>query len=335
VFFRRDVLAGHELIEDVKTAIAGENRVVAVVVNAIDEQLKGSIQVGVDYSRTPILPLEALLSAAEGADRAVLLVADHGHVQGDAMRVVSGRVAGDRQYGARWRGLMEGEHPEPDEVQLPDTCWKPRRAAGVAVLWNTSVAFKAPHYGEHGGLSLMETVAPAILIGPEWLDRAVGVEDSDLETRLMPVPDWWDLRTPRAAAVAAPVAATTAPVAQLTLLPVAPTSIAPVAAQSAEAALVVSLRASKAFREHVRGHPERELELVLGWLSVLVHGGGLLSAADFAQQCGVRAHQVGGVVARMGIILNADGFAIVEHDVSGRRVTLHKARLVQQYGAQE
>jgi hypothetical protein len=203
------------------------------------------------------------------------------------------------------------------------------------VLWNTSVAFKAPHYGEHGGLSLMETVAPAILIGPEWLDRAVGVEDSDLETRLMPVPDWWDLRAPRAAAVGAPpIATTTAPVAQLTLLPVTPTPTAPVATQTAEASLVVSLRASKAFREHVRGHPERELELVLGWLSVLVHGGGTLSAADFAQLCGVRAHQVGGVVARMGI-LNADGFAIVEHDVAGRRVILHRARLVQQYGAQE
>jgi ABC-type dipeptide/oligopeptide/nickel transport system permease subunit len=42
---------------------------VAVVVNAIDEQLNGSIQVGVDYSRAPILPLEALLSAAEGAEQ--------------------------------------------------------------------------------------------------------------------------------------------------------------------------------------------------------------------------------------------------------------------------
>ena len=62
--------------------------------------------------------------------------------------------------------------------------------------------------------------------------------------------------------------------------------------------------------------------------------GGALTAADFARLCGVRAHQVGGVVARMGV-LNADGFAIVEHDVAGRRVVLHKARLVSQFGVSE
>jgi hypothetical protein len=50
--------------------------------------------------------------------------------------------------------------------------------------------------------------------------------------------------------------------------------------------------------------------------------------------CGVRPHQVGGVVARMGV-LNADGFAIVEHDVAGRRVVLQKARLVSQFGVTE
>ena len=39
VFFRRDIHAGHELIDEVKQAIGSDHRVVAVVVNAIDEQL--------------------------------------------------------------------------------------------------------------------------------------------------------------------------------------------------------------------------------------------------------------------------------------------------------
>jgi len=39
-------------------------------------------------------------------------------------------------------------------------------------------------------------------------------------------------------------------------------------------------------------------------------------------------------VARMGL-LNADGFAIVEHDVIGRRVALQKARLLSQFGVTE
>ena len=73
---------------------------------------------------------------------------------------------------------------------------------------------------------------------------------------------------------------------------------------------------------------------MLSWLTILVEAGGSLPASDFAAAAGVRAHQVGGVVARMGV-LNADGFAMVEHDHVGRRVVLHRSRLVQHYGIKE
>lgn len=335
VFFRRDIHAGHELIDEVKQAVAGDQRVVAVVVNAIDEQLKGSLQVAVDYSKTPILPLEALLSAADGAERAVLLVADHGHVAGDAMRVAGGRIPAGREGGARWRALAEGEQPQDGEVLLPRTSWKPRGAAGVAALWDTALANRAPHYGEHGGLSLAETVAPAFLIGPEWLDRVAG-EDVELSCRVLPEPEWWALKIARPAA--APVAVQPPPTttkAQLQLIAVEParTPTAPPPAHT-EPALVARLRASKLFTQQITGVPKPDVERVLTWLAVLVEAGGSMTAADFARLCGVRSHQVGGVVARMGV-LNADGFAIVEHDVAGRRVVLHKARLVSQFGVTE
>jgi hypothetical protein len=336
VFFRRDIHAGHELIDEVKQAVAGDQRVVAVVVNAIDEQLKGSLQVAVDYSKTPILPLEALLSAADGAERAVLLAADHGHVAGDAMRVAGGRIPVGREGGARWRALAEGEQPEDGEVLLPRTSWKPRGAAGIAALWDTALANRAPHYGEHGGLSLAEAVAPAFLIGPEWLDRIAG-DDVELSCRVLLEPDWWALK------IARPVAASVAPVEQPIRAPAQAalpgielaeqTPAAPPPAP-AEPALVAKLRASRLFTQQVSGLPRPEVERVLTWLGVLVEAGGTLAAADFARLCGVRAHQVGGVVARMGV-LNADGFAIVEHDVAGRRVVLHKARLVSQFGVGE
>ena len=335
VFFRRDIHAGHDLLDEVKQAVAGDQRVVAVVVNAIDEQLKGSLQVAVDYSKTPILPLEALLSAADGAERAVLLVADHGHVAGDAMRVAGGRIAAGREGGARWRALAEGEQPQDGEVLLPRTSWKPRGAAGVAALWDTTIANRAPHYGEHGGLSLAETVAPAFLIGPEWLDRVAG-EDVELSCRVLPEPDWWVLKIVRPAAPhVEDRPAPTTPKAQLELIPIGPAKspFAPPPAP-AEPALVARLRTSKLFTQQVAGVPKPDVERVLTWLVVLVEAGGGLTSADFAHLCGVHPHQVGGVVARMGV-LNADGFAIVEHDVAGRRVVLHKARLVSQFGVTE
>lgn len=335
VFFRRDVHAGHELIDEVKQAVAGDQRIVAVVVNAIDEQLKGSLQVAVDYSKIPILPLEALLSAADGAERAVLLVADHGHVAGDAMRVAGGRIPAGREGGARWRALTEGEQPQDGEVLLPRTSWKPRGAAGIAALWDTALANRAPHYGEHGGLSIAEAVAPAFLIGPEWLDRVAG-DDVELSCRVLPEPDWWALKIARPAVT--PVATEepkTPAKAQLQLLAIEPakTPTVPPAAPT-EPTLVARLRTSKLFTQQISGVPKPDVERVLTWLAVLVEAGGSLTATDFARLCGVRPHQVGGAVARMGV-LNADGFAIVEHDVAGRRVVLHKARLLSQFGVTE
>ncbi len=333
VFFRRDIHAGHELIDEVKQAIASDNRIVAVVVNAIDEQLKGSLQVAVDYSRTPILPLEALLSAADGADRAVLLVADHGHVAGDAMRVVPGRLPPGRNGGARWRALSDGEQPHADEVILPRTSWKPRGAAGIAALWDTSVANRAPHYGEHGGLSLAEAVAPAFLIAPEWLDRVAG-EDVELSCRVLPEPDWWALKVVRPAAPTV-VVQPTPPTKQLQLIAVEMAKATIPAPQgTSEPALVARLRTSKLFLQQVVGIPKPDIERVLTWLGILVDAGGAMTAADFARLAGVRPHQVGGAIARMGV-LNADGFAIVEHDVAGRRVVLQKARLISQFGVAE
>jgi hypothetical protein len=335
VFFRRDIHAGHELIDDVKQAIGGEQRVVAVVVNAIDEQLKGSLQVAVDYSKTAILPLEALLSAADGSERAVLLVADHGHVAGDAMRVAAGRVPQGRDGGARWRALVEGELPQDGEVLLPQTSWKPRGSTGVAALWDTALANRAPHYGEHGGLSLAEVVAPAFLIGPEWLDRVSG-DDVELSCRVLPEPDWWALKIARPpASVDAPQPEAAPPKAQLRLLAVEPAAAAAsTQTVQVEPPLVARLRTSKLFAQQVSGVPKSDVERVLTWLAVLVDAGGTLTSADFARLSGVRPHQVGGVVARMGV-LNADGFAIVEHDLAGRRVVLHKARLVSQFGVSE
>src|SRR5262249_15928225 len=101
-----------------------------------------------------------------------------------------------------------------------------------------------------------------------------------------------------------------------------------------EPALVVRLRSSKLFAQQVADMPKPDVERVLTWLGVLVDAGGSMTAADFARLCGVRPHQVGGVVARMGV-LNADGFAIVEHDVAGRRVILQKPRLLSQFGVIE
>jgi hypothetical protein len=332
LFVRRDILSGHDLATDIRDAIKGECPAVAVVVNAIDEDLNSSLQVAKDYSLAPILPLEALLSAAEEGERVVLLVADHGHVLGDGTRTLASRLGNGRPGGSRWRALAADEAPEPDEVALPNSSWVPRGWDRVATLWDPAVLNRAASYGAHGGLSLAEAVAPAMLIAPDWLERAFP-EDSDLAIRALPTPDWWELRARRVIVrPEPPPAETPAPVqaSLFTPLPPAPTR----SAAPGSPALIVALRRSPVFLSQVAGLPVAETERVLSWLTILIEAGGSLPASDFAAVAGVRSHQVGGVVARMGV-LNADGFAMVEHDHVGRRVVLHRSRLVQHYGIRE
>jgi len=333
LFVRRDILSGHDLATDIRDAIKGDCRAVAVVVNAVDEDLKSSVQVAKDYSLAPVLPLDALLSAAEEGERVVLLVADHGHVLGDGTRRLEGRLDRGRPGGARWRALAVGETPEAEEVALPKKSWVPRSWDRIATLWDPTVMNRSASYGEHGGLSLSEAVAPAILIAPDWLERAVP-DDSGLAVRPLPTPGWWEIRVPR-------------PTVQLTAEPsprperaVQASLFAPAAVESSRPPalppppFVAALRRSNVFQSQTAGQPAAEVERVLSWLTILVAEGDSLPASDFAATAGIRAHQVAGVVARMGV-LNADGFAMVEHDHVGRRVVLHRSRLVQHYGIKE
>jgi hypothetical protein len=333
---RSDILAGHDLASDIRDAIRGEARAVAVVINAVDEDLKSSVQVAKDYSLAPILPLEALLSAAEEGERVVLLIADHGHVLGDGAHTIPGRLGASRPGGARWRALANGEQPAAEELVLPRAAWTPAGWERTAALWDPTVVNRSPAYGEHGGLSLAEVVAPALLIAPDWLERTMP-DDAALAVRASVAPAWWDLRAPRKPPTLAGQAAPPEqhqPQQVLFAPPPGATTPPPQAPAPRSPSLVQVLRRSAVFQNQVEGQPTAEVERVLTWLETLTESGGSLPTADFAAAAGVRPHQVAGAVARMGI-LNADGFAMVEHDHVGRRVVLHRARLAQHYGIRE
>lgn len=335
LFLRRDILSGHDLANDIRDAIKGDCRAVAVVVNAIDEDLSGSVQVAKDYSLAPVLPLDALLSAAEEGERAVLLVADHGHILGDGTRTLEGRLGRGRPSGARWRALGEDEKPEAGEVVLPKGSWVPRRWDRVAALWDPFVVNRAAKYGEHGGLSLAEAVAPAVLIAPDWLERAIP-DDPGLTVRPVEhyLPRWWELdQQPRSEPAVAPAVPKAPQAKQLTLLPEVaqpprkPTTIPPPSGNP----LVDALRKSAVFKAQTEGHKQSDVEKVLEWLTIIAEASDAMSDREFARRCQTLPHRVAGLVARMGM-LNCDGYAMVEHDRGAQQVVLKRTLLVQQYG---
>ena len=172
-------------------------------------------------------------------------------------------------------------------------------------------------------------------MAPEWLAQLRAEEGTALQTRPFPTPLWWDLDVDEAREPAAKEDKPKKETPQQSFLPMPgiapPTPPAP-AEPTVESALVTALRKSKAFKANVDGRPTAEVEQALGWLGVLAEAGGDLSDQEFARRCQTRPHRVAGVVARMGTILNVDGYAMVEHDRGGRQVRLHRERLEAQYG---
>lgn len=330
--------------EQARKLVLSEDRVVALVINAIDEQLKGGRQMRVDYRMQTIKPLRDLLDAAALAGRAVLMVADHGHVPGSRMSRLSVPVEAG---GARWRTLGEEESAHPNEVVFSeDAVWRPRGKKRVALLFREADSYGVTsHEGEHGGASLAEVVAPAVLVASESLARkfeAEGHEDREVEVVSFPRPRWWDYEVrPVQSPVLAPVPKPVPPAApnqeafafQVSPEPAASRPQRAPAKQKAPASPVgAMLRKSPLFKD-VAGKRREELEeKIIPWVEVLVEHEGRMPPEVFAQRTGELPFRVRGAVTKLSEWLNLDGQPVAFFDEAEKRVRLDVEALRQMFG---
>lgn len=183
--------------------VASDERVVGLVLNAIDDTLRAGQQVRYRAVVDDIRPLRDLLQCARAAGRAILLVADHGHVPGTRLE----SLAVPQATGSRWRALGPGEEPGERELALSgDRVWRPRGKERVALLWSETDSYSsATREGEHGGASLAEVVAPAVFVAHEKLAEALRAQGEtggavdELEVMAYPKPPFWTLDLPKAA----------------------------------------------------------------------------------------------------------------------------------------
>jgi hypothetical protein len=337
--------------------VQSKDRVVAVVVNAIDDQLKGSRQMRVPCDLGHIKPLGPLLQEATEAGRAVLLVADHGHVLGARLSLVRAPEAGPK----RWRPLGAGDAPAANEVCVSvDSTWRPRGKAKVALLFRETEAYGgSAHVGEHGGASLAEVVSPAILVASDRLRERIKIEedqdDEALEVAPFPSPAWWDLRVRKAAVRTTPVETAPAPaqptpVRQLVipLVDVAPpkprkgsskpppglsqgASVAEVHAPGPTASLM--LAKSKLLKERQLERGSKPHEAMMRWIDVLAAHKGRMAEKMFASETGLLAHRAAGAVSEMSEWLNVDTYQVVTYDRAAREVNLDLDLLQELFGA--
>lgn len=273
-----------------------KNRLVGVIVNAVDDWLSGPLQIAHGFSVDTVKPLRALLSACDEAGRSVLVVADHGHTLNDDL-AFSGSSAH-----ARWR--LPTEPPQEGELAFAGArVWSPPGASSVVLPFVSGATYRGKKVGHHGGATLEEVVAPVILLEHNRCS--------------FPQPHWWR----REAGVSAPIAARPAALVQGK----APLFDAPAPAGGLAARLV----ASEVWEERKKLLPGRFPEDKLYALLDAMERRPRLSGVEFTELTGEPERRMAGFASQAGVALNAGGMEVLSYDREQRRLVLNLELLEQ------
>jgi hypothetical protein len=185
LFHKGDLVSasGVALPDEVRRLVADpDQRVVGVVVNAVDDHLARGQQLRVGWNLVSLRPLSWLLDAAAEAGRVVVLTADHGHV-----------LDGGRSHyqpladvgGERWRTAPPP--PGNGEVEIAG----PRVLLGggrVILPADDRLRYGIPKHGYHGGAIPQEVLVPVEVLARRLPDRWAH--------RPLTAPAWWTGETP-------------------------------------------------------------------------------------------------------------------------------------------
>ena len=166
------------LAEEVRLAIASpQNRVVGVVINAIDDHLLKGEQIDTCWSQDEIKVLSILLHEAKASNRLVILLSDHGHV-------LDYKTKGKScEGGERWR--FDNEQQEFGELRISGPSVELPESKSLIAPWTERLRYGIKKNGYHGGLNPQEMVVPiAVLCSSSY---PIGWVEALVDT-----PIWWE-----------------------------------------------------------------------------------------------------------------------------------------------
>lgn len=326
LFLKGDLQASGEagLAPAVKEAIASRKcRVVATVINAIDDHLGGSDQIVSRWNLDSVRPLDELLRLAAEAGRTVVLTSDHGHILEHQTSLKSGMTTGGDRYRADGGAAVAGE--------LRITGQRVQQAMGrpeVTVAWSRRIRYSIKKRGYHGGASPLEVVIPIAILVHGTSKKPEGW----METSPSPfLPDWWRL------SLESP------PVATAAAVTMAPAAVAHVAADLelfVHAATngrgndwIEKLLDGEIYAEQcklgTRGAQDRRR--VVKFLEAMASRGGTIQREDLAERLEVALLRLNGIVLDLARSFNVDGYDIVTLDTTTGTVKLDFKSLKKQF----
>ncbi len=167
------------LANEVRQAIASPHqRIVGVVVNAVDDHLLKGDQIDTRWTRDEIKVLPVLLYEAKMAQRLVVLLSDHGHV-------LDSKTEGKLYDGGeRWR--LPTSTPEGKELQISGSRVLLSNANALIAPWTERLRYGVKKNGYHGGISPQEMLVPIVVLCSND-KHPNGWGEAPMDT-----PGWWD-----------------------------------------------------------------------------------------------------------------------------------------------
>lgn len=329
LFHKKDITQGSRggISDELSGMILSTSqRIVGVVINAIDDRLANAQQIRDDWTINRITPLGALLRLARDSGRVVVLASDHGHVWHRADTEQE-----QTSEGSRWR-LNDGKRVE-GEIVFSGKRVVPKEANGTIVVpWSEKIRYKRQQHGYHGGATPQEMVCPLVIL----TDKSN--LDSGLYRCTYSQPEWWS-----AAPVAAPVkvepSASAFVTPKRTLFdnlsdespkPPEPIKVGEKLKESTWIERLLISQAYKVQKELVRRHAPKDEE-VRRCLVALESQGGMMTPVAFTKAADVRAAGLDGLMAKLQRVLNVDGYEILTFSRNENRVELNINKLLRQF----
>jgi hypothetical protein len=327
LFHKADIGAGPELGDDVRTALADpQQRIVGVVHNAVDAQLSGSDQLELTWTAEGLRQVNAILHAARGAGRIVVVTGDHGHVLDEGTTQVDGGSSD------RWRSA--GTPPRNEEITLSGgRVRSPDGGQSIIAPWSERVRFAARRGGYHGGASPQEVLVPIAVLSPGNVPTG-WTEAPPAE------PAWWrgeDAAQLMAAAAEAPPPPPRRRPAESRQGDLFTEGSRAGAIQEARAqatpalAWLDALFASETYvvQRRLAGRAAPADELVRRLLTSLALRGGRMTRAGLSQAVEMPIFRLGGLVSAARRVLNVDQAQVLKDD--GEDIVFDEALLRQQF----